>query len=113
MQDHFSSVESMLRWQISLLRSQVIQNREGIIKAGEVFPSETPKNWAFGSKKPHELAAENGLRGLKDADDKLDKAEQSLSDGDSAMAVYLLIEAQQKIHSSVMLWYSSQASLSR
>lgn len=110
----FSSVESMLRWQIELARKRAHELQASLKKCGELYPlpkstDGLPESWAFGKLTHNEVALAHALGGIQQVFGQIDKAESALSDGDSPTAIYWIISAQQSIWSTTAAWQSSGA----
>lgn len=119
MNDPWGSVESMLRWQIDLLKARIDKTRAGIIASKEVYPLPKPKagnlphgqpeNWAFGKYSPTQVNLSHTLQAIDSVSMTIAKCEESLQAGDLPKAVYWTIQATQGLHGATALWNSGSA----
>lgn len=119
MDDPYSSVENMLRWQISLARKSVSENQKRLLEVGEIYPLPKvkpgsnphglPDQWAFGTLTPHQVSLRGAMDKLQWAEHKVDKAEVALSEGKLPDAIHWIIAANQSINSALSFWHSGGA----
>jgi len=117
--DPYSSVENMLRWQISLARKSVSENQKRLSEVGEIYPLPKvkpgsnphglPDQWAFGTLTPHQVSLRGAMDKLQWAERKVDKAEVALSEGKLPDAIHWIIAANQSINSTLSFWHSGGA----
>lgn len=115
----WADAESMLRWQISLARKSVAENRQRLSEAGEIYqlpkpkpgskPHGLPEQWAFGNLTPHQLSLSGAMRTLQWAGHEVDKAEAALLEGKLPAAIHWIIAANQSINSALSRWHSGGA----
>lgn len=119
MDDPWSSVESMLRWQIAQAKSFISEKTEKLPKVGEIYPlpkskpgeptQGRPDQWAFGKLTPHEVSLAGAMSGLQWASHKINKAEEALFRDDLPTAICWIIAANQSIQSALALWNTGGA----
>jgi hypothetical protein len=119
MNDPWISAESMLRWQIDLLRDRLAKSIDGWEKGGEVFPLPKAKNgalphglpsgWAFGKLTMQQVSSMHYAESIRWYLRELEKADAALAAGDLAIAIYLLVRATQGVNSANSQRYSSSA----
>lgn len=115
----WADAESMLRWQISLARKSIAENRRRLSEAGEIYPLPKPElgnrphglpeQWAFGDLTPQQVSLSHAMGGLQWAEHNANKAEAALSDGKLPEAIHWIIAANQSIHSALSRWNSGGA----
>jgi len=114
MDDPYSSVESMLCWQIERARKQAEELREALTKAGELYPlpkptDGLPEQWAFGKFTHQQVALAQAKERLKWVIHEIEKAETALVNGNLPMSIYWVVTANNSILSTSGNWASSGA----
>lgn len=117
--DPWSSVENMLRWQISLARKRVAEYLERLPKIGELYPLPKagsgasphglPDHWAFGNLTNHQVNLSIVMRGLRWAEHEIEKAEAALLEGKLPDSINWIMSANQSINSSIARWSSGSS----
>lgn len=105
MEDPYSSVKNMLRWQIDLARKRVVELRETLHKRSELYPlpkptDGLPDDWAFGNLTPHQVALADAIAGLNWVSHEIEKTENALASGDFPAAISWIINVNQSICST-------------
>ena len=109
MQDSFSSVENMLRWQIDNAKRRVAE-MEAFYKNGEELyslPKQTdglPDSWAFGKLTSHDVSLAQALQGLRFVNSRINLTEADLSNSDLPSAIYRIIDVYNIIASISASW---------
>lgn len=117
--DPWSSVENMLRWQISLARKSVSENQKRLSEVGETYPLPKakpgasphglPDQWGFGNLTNHQVTLSIVVRGLRWAEHEIEKAEAALLEGKLPDSINWIMAANQSINSTLARWHSGSA----
>ena len=111
MENQFSSVEAMLRWQIDLVRERASKLQDAFKECGELYPlpkptDGLPENWGHAGKTHEQVALAHALDGLKWVFDKIAKAERALEKKDFPRAIFWVVDAKDSIWSTNTYWHS-------
>jgi hypothetical protein len=109
MQDSFSSVENMLRWQIDNANRRINELELFFNNAEELYPlpKQThglPDSWAFGKLTSNEVSLAQAQHGLNFVKSQLELTETDLSNGDLPSAIYRIINVYNSIASISASW---------
>jgi hypothetical protein len=114
MQDPFSSVENMLRWQIDAVQKRAEELKQAFPMSGELYPlpkstDGLPDSWAFGKLTHQQVSLAHALNGIKLVANQIEKTEAALSNGDLPTAIHWIIQVNQSIFSTSAQWAAAAA----
>lgn len=109
MEDAFSSVENMLRWQIDSAKRKVESYRVAFKDGCELYslPKQSdglPASWAFGKLTHHQVSLCQASDGLRFANGQIKLTETDLSKGHLPSAIYRIIQVNNIINSISASW---------